>query len=1288
MRRRVLVAQTRIPEIDRDTGAQRLDLFMRWLLERDWSVTFLATKEDIESRHAHRLNQLGIPTYVGLDEAEGVVASGEFDLALVAFWEPASRLLPILRAVSPKTRVVVDSIDVHFLREARRRILLDESQLDDEFGARLASELSTYNGADAVLTVSSYEARLLGDFLGPERIHEIPLAHTGRRATTPFEARRGILFIGNFRHTPNAEAVGYLCQDVLPRIAPDLLAKHPVYVVGNRLSQQVAAHKRGLRAPVKMVGWVPSVDPYLERSRVCVVPLLHGAGVKGKVVESLMAGTPVVTTTVGAEGLALRHGEHVLIADTPEDLADGLTHVLTDPARWESLADAGYEHAAARHAPERVAERFDEVLDRVLTAPARSRKPEDARHGKNGREAPYRELKDAIASTLHAMTPPGAHVLVVSHGDNSLLACEGRMTRHFPQGPGGEWAGFHPADGPAAIEELEKLRERGARYLVLPSTQFWWLHFYRELTAHLQSVYRQTYADDHLIVFDLAPEPRPACVERKPAGSRERVVVIGSFDPSRTAPPAALIEELERAKRYDVRQRWQPGDAEPYTPTEGEADWILYVDDTASLPTRFIDDFFGIVAALDADRAQPAHVCGPAAGPPVTERLLGVLAREIEAATPLPVTAVRAGASLEGPVALIDAVPIAVTRQVHSPRDPRFYSRVLDVFAAGPDEKPARVVRRSHEEGEPQISVLIATYDRSGLLAECLDGFSLQTLAPSNFELVVIDDGSGDPETQRVLANYATQLPLTWAQIEHSGRGAAKNLALMLARGKLVLWFDDDDRPAPDLLEEHIRAHAENPDEATAILGYTGWDPRLEVTPLMHYLTEVDRMLFAYPSFEPGQRINWQGFWEGRVSAKRSLHVRHGLHDQRLEYSIDVELAWRLRKEGLEVVYHPFARSVMQRAIDFEAFCRRYEAKGRAQAAIASLHDDPEMREYAKIEGAAARWKGARPRLAQLKGRISELERALQGRTSGGSPDGELAELHRCYRQAFFAHNAKGIVDVLHGDAPREREPEPAPRNGSSAPATHTNGHSAPTTQANGHGAADTTPQLSIVMPVWSRTQELADMAARTLERVWEVARIATEVIVIDNGSPFERELPARVHRFPENRGVASAWNAGIRMAQAPVIAVLNSDCIVEPGWDEALYEAATTGRRIAFPYTDHCDGEGFRQPDQGGTAGWCYMLTQELFDEIGPFDEWFNPAYGEDTDYWHRAWELGIELSPVPAARVTHSRRTSMREEDRADMLLLGHRYKYGWKHGVDPLKAPPYYNREIVEYHCTLTG
>jgi glycosyltransferase involved in cell wall biosynthesis len=1269
--RHVLVSQTRFPEIDRDTGSQRVDMFIQWLRERDWSVTFLATENDGDLRHAHRLRQLGIPTYVGTEEAEGLAAATKFDLALLAFWHPASRLVPILRAVSPETHIVIDSVDVHFLRAARRS-LQSAVQLDESFGAGLAFELNAYHAADAVLTVSSKEARLLGDFLGADRIHELPLAHTMRRSPVPFEDRRGIVFIGNFRHPPNGEAVEYLCRDVLPRLSPDLLAEHPVHIVGSRLSQHIASPGRGF-PNVKMVGWTPSVIPYLENARVCVVPLLHGAGVKGKVIEAMMAGTPVVTTPIGAEGIDVRDGEHLLIGEGPGEVADSLTHLLTDRDQWQRIADSGYAKAAATHAPQPVAQRFEEILDRVMAARPRTA----GAPGSQGND--YRETRAAIAATMQSITAPGANVLVVSHGDDALLACEGRRATHFPQSPEGGWAGYHPADSAAAIEHLETLRAAGSLYLVLPSSEFWWLHHYREFAGHMEAHYRRIYSDDHLMLFDLAPQPPPLNLYLHPADRRERVLVLGTHDPGRSAPPAGLLEELDRAERFEVKQHWRPAGAPAETVEAAGADWVLHVDDTAVLPSRFVDEFLGTAAALDVERAQPAHIMGPEAAPPATERLTGIVARTLGGATPLPVLAVRAGADREGPTALIDAVPIGLAGRIGSESDPRGYSDVHEVLVADGDGVRSAVRTSRDEDAPPRISVLIATHDRPALLEACLAGFCDQTLPASQFEVVVVDDGSRGPETERVLAGFMERLPLTWAAIDHAGRSAAKNLALLLARGDLVLFFDDDDAPAPDLLEEHLFAHERHPGEATAILGHTCWDPDLEVSPLMHYLTEVDRMLFAYGNFEPGEMIDWQGFWEGRVSSKRSLHLRHGMHDQRLEYSIDVELAWRLREQGLQVVYCPAARSVMSRPIGFEDFRRRYEAKGRAQAVIASLHDDPEVREYTKVEGAAERWAAARPKLPRLEERIGELEQSLNGRGNGsGDEDGAaaaLAELHQCYREVFVAHNAKGIAELLGAiSAPGAAD-------------SIANDGTRPAHEGNGKVAGEEPPELSIVMPVWSRTTELADMAARAIERVWEVARLSTEVIVIDNGSPVERPLPARVHRFPENRGVATAWNTGMQLAQAPLIAFLNSDCFVEPGWDEALREAATNGRRIAFPYTDHCDGEGFRQPDQAGTAGWCFMASLHILAEVGLFDESFSPAYGEDTDYWHRAWELGIELSPVPAARVTHARRSSVSEDDRADWLLLAHRYKYGWKHGVEPLRAPPYYNREIVEYHSAHT-
>ena len=700
-RRRALVSQTRFPEIDRDSGSRRVDMFIRWLLERDWSVTFLGTETDGEPRHGRRLQQLGVPTYSGWREAEGVIADGKFDLALLAFWEPASRLLPMLRSVSPEARVVIDSIDVHFLRVARR-LIGGEEQLDAGFGAGLAAELDTYRWADAVLTVSGHEARLLGDLIGHGRIHEIPLAMPGPRSAVPFDERQGILFVGNFRHLPNSEAVEYFCRDILPRLDPDLLADHPVYVVGSRLEDMgVAAHGAGL-PNVKMVGWVPSVEPYLERARICVAPILHGAGVKGKILESLMAGTPVVTTSLGVEGTQLRHGDHLLIADTPQELADAITQLLTDHACWQRVADRGYAEMAAAHTPERVAERFDEVLESVFAAPPRWLKADDTRDGSSGRVAAYEEMSEAIAATLHSITAPGSTVLVVSHGDDSLLACTGRCMRHFPEAPDGRWGGFHPADSAAAIEQVEVMRESGARYFVLPSSQFWWLHHYGELTAHLNAVYRRIYSDDYLVMFDLAPEPRPAIAYRPPADRRERVLVRGSYDPARSAPPARLLEELDRAERFEVRQHWQPrGAAGPAAGDDRDADWILHVDADAVLPTRFVDDFLGIVSTLSAlgiERAQPAHICGPAAGPPVTARLRGVLGREAEDMTPLPVAAMRPGADRHGPTALVDAVPIALAAPIRSDADPLGYSNVQDVFSVEGDG-PRRGVAAQQRRG-------------------------------------------------------------------------------------------------------------------------------------------------------------------------------------------------------------------------------------------------------------------------------------------------------------------------------------------------------------------------------------------------------------------------------------------------------------------------------------------------------------------------------------------------------------------------------------------------------------
>jgi glycosyltransferase involved in cell wall biosynthesis len=1278
--RRALVVHTRMPAFDRDSGSQDIDNTLQFLLRAGWQVTFLAREEKgvAEERHAQRLRQMGIATHTGFDAATRLLRSGGFDLALIAFWEPATELVPLIRKLSPDTRIVVNSMDVHFLRIARQSFG-QGAKLGASFGGDATKELNVYSAADAVIAVSAKEHALLTDFLGEGRVFTVPLAEQIARSPRPLEQRRGFYFVGNFRHPPNREAVEYLCGEVLPLLDPELLGRHPVTVIGNWLDQakvDIDPATPGLR----LVGWVPSVQPYIEQARLGAVPLLHGAGVKRKVIQSLMAGTPVVTTPVGAEGLDLVQGEHALIAADAGDFAAGIARLLTDDDLWHRLADAGADHVGRQHGVELVERCFGEMIETVM-----SRRSRTAEAERSSRFAGVDEesLSDAVRRRMQTIGRPGATVLVASRGDEDLVDIGSHPTWPFPQGRDGGWAGYEPVDGLAAVNHLEAQRLRGADYFVLPRTAFAWRFRYPELLEHLEQTCRRVHQDEYLVVYDLAVgagngvrlDPTPAA----------RVRVVGTYAAHRTGPPPTLLRELGSSARLTVEQHWRaddPGaiDEVPDDDTDADypVDYIVYVRDDAILPSRFLDTLIATQATLGVDRVQPTHIGGPAGGPPVTERHLGTVAREIDDVTTLPVLSVRRGVARVGPVTLTDNLTVGLrgARLPAGAASTATDSCVRRAWVVDANRRPVEY-ERPEPAVRPRISVLIATYERPELLRSCLESFAAQTLDRSEYEVVVVDDGSAGDDLARVLDAMAGKLQVTGLRIEHGGRSAAKNHAVFLARAPIVLFFDDDDRAAPDYLERHLGGHAAKPGEGTCILGHTDWAPELELTPLMHYITDVDRLMFAYERLGDGQELDWRGFWEGRISCKRSLLVRNGLHDQRLGYSIDVEMGWRLGPFGLRVIYDASARSLMARSIDFDAFCDRTVAKGRAHAMIAALHPGTEMATRLQLNDAAKLWEEKRLTEPALRRRVATLEaRSLTDPTA-------LDELHAAYRKTFRLLHAKGAAGASEGGtvipSTLPTTVQPFPNTDPALAYDHT-------PLGPNMAGPDVAPLLSITLPVWSRTPELAAMVKRTVERIWEVARVPTEVVVVDNGSPYELpQMPAKVYRYPENKGVATGWNTGVRLSTAPVVVVLNSDCMVQPGWDLALYEAAAAGRRVAFPYTDHCDGLGYSSPDQGGTAGWCFMFAKSLYEEVGVFDEWFNPAFCEDTDYWHRAWQMGIELTPVPAARVVHARRTTASTDSRVDMLLQGHRYKYGWKHGVDPHRAPPYYNRDIVDFAGT---
>jgi glycosyltransferase involved in cell wall biosynthesis len=167
-----------------------------------------------------------------------------------------------------------------------------------------------------------------------------------------------ILFVGSMDYSANVDAVGYLAGEILPA-----LDRHDVRVtvIGSNPRREAFEHARRSAVPIDILGFVADTTPHFARSRVFVVPLRFGGGTRLKILEALARGIPVVTTTLGCEGLDLRHEHDVVIADDPQEFAGWLERLLEDDELCTRLSRNGRRTVESRYDWKEIGERFDAV---------------------------------------------------------------------------------------------------------------------------------------------------------------------------------------------------------------------------------------------------------------------------------------------------------------------------------------------------------------------------------------------------------------------------------------------------------------------------------------------------------------------------------------------------------------------------------------------------------------------------------------------------------------------------------------------------------------------------------------------------------------------------------------------------------------------------------------------------------------------------------------------------------------------------------------------------------------
>ncbi len=349
----VLIVDHYVPTFDKDAGSKTTYQYIKMFLKKGFAVKFLGDNFLHEEPYSTTLQQMGVEILYGPEYQTGIwdwleKNGDQIDFAYLNRPHIATKYVDFIKDHT-NIKVIYYGHDLHFLRLGREYELTGDIKIKREADYWRAIELSMMQKA----SVSYYPS-----YIEEQAIHKInPEIHVKaitayvydqflEKLEEDFEKREGLVFVGGFAHPPNADAVLWFAKEIFPLIRaqiPDM----KFYVVGSKVTDEI----KTLEQPgngIIIKGFVSDeeLEAIYQKCRIVVVPLRYGAGVKGKVVEAIYNGAPIVTTSIGAEGIP--EVEKTLeIADGAEEFAEKTVELYRDTARLKELSDRTQEYIKA-----------------------------------------------------------------------------------------------------------------------------------------------------------------------------------------------------------------------------------------------------------------------------------------------------------------------------------------------------------------------------------------------------------------------------------------------------------------------------------------------------------------------------------------------------------------------------------------------------------------------------------------------------------------------------------------------------------------------------------------------------------------------------------------------------------------------------------------------------------------------------------------------------------------------------------------------------------------------------
>lgn len=389
-KKNILVIDHHLPMPNRDSGSVRMFQILKILHQLDHRVTFIPGNLADVPPYTGELQKRGVQVqcypYIR-SVREYVIEHGrELDVVILSRCEFARKYIDDIRLFAPQSRLIFDTVDLHFLREAREAKLKGDTEVQRQADERRELEYELIEQADETWVVSPVEKDLLAKDLPKASIAVVSNVVDVHASKATFDQRQDFLFIGNFQHTPNVDAVLYFVESIYSLVAKHL-PKAKFFIIGDKAPPEIVALAD---ENIVVTGLLPDVRPCFEKVKLSVAPLRFGAGVKGKINQSMAFGVPVVATSLAVEGMELTDREDILVADEPEHFARALLELYESEELWTRLSESGIRKTRELYSPDAARKKLEILLSdehlRRFNEPPENLQPEIAIE-----DVPYRK---------------------------------------------------------------------------------------------------------------------------------------------------------------------------------------------------------------------------------------------------------------------------------------------------------------------------------------------------------------------------------------------------------------------------------------------------------------------------------------------------------------------------------------------------------------------------------------------------------------------------------------------------------------------------------------------------------------------------------------------------------------------------------------------------------------------------------------------------------------------------------------------------------------------------------